>query len=117
MYKGAGGMYSWIGRRLAGLGVAVFLLFHIADTALLLWGPEAYDTVVKLYQSPLFRLGEVGLVGAVIYHGLSGLHIIILDLWDRAHSYQKQLTILEYALFAALFLPAAYIMLSAWLLP
>lgn len=109
-------MYSWIGRRLAGLGVVVFLLFHIADTALLLWGPQVYDTVVQLYQKPLFRLGEVGLVAAVIYHGLSGLHIIILDLWDAAHKYQKQLVILEYVLFAALFLPAAFIMLSAWLL-
>jgi succinate dehydrogenase / fumarate reductase cytochrome b subunit len=109
-------MLSWIGRRLAGLGVVVFLLFHIADTALLLWGPEAYNTVVKLYQLPLFRLGEVGLIGAVIYHGLSGLHIVVLDLWDAAHSYQKQLMILEVALFFALFVPAAYVMLSAWLL-
>jgi succinate dehydrogenase / fumarate reductase cytochrome b subunit len=110
-------MFSWIGRRLAGLGVVVFLLFHIADAALLLWGPEAYDRVVKIYQVPLFRLGEVGLVAAVIYHGLSGLHIIILDLWDGAHAFQKQLLALEYALFALLFLPAAYIMLSTWLLP
>jgi len=116
MYKGAGGMLSWIGRRLAGLGVVVFLLFHIADTALLLWGPDAYNTVVKIYQSPLFRLGEVGLVGAVIYHGLSGLHIVVLDLWDAAHRYQKQLMLAEYALFALLFVPAAYVMLAAWLL-
>ena len=109
-------MYSWILRRLTGLGVVLFLFFHIADTALLLWGPEPYNFVVRLYATPLFRLGEVGLVAAVIYHGLSGLHIVVLDLWDGAHSYQKQLTVLEYVLFGVLFVPMAYMMLAPWLL-
>ena len=116
MYKGAQGMYSWAGRRLTGLGVVLFLLFHIADTALLLWGPDVYNTVVRFYQMPFFRLAEVGLVGAVAYHAVSGLNIIVLDLWDAAHSYQKQLMVLEYVLFAVLFLPAAYFMLVPWLL-
>jgi succinate dehydrogenase / fumarate reductase cytochrome b subunit len=109
-------MYSWALRRVTGLGVVLFLLFHIADTALLLWGPDVYNTVVKLYQTPFFRIAEVGLVAAVIYHAVSGLHIIVLDLWDRAHDFQKQLIALEYAVFVALFLPAAYLMLGPWLL-
>ncbi len=116
MYRGASGMYSWIGRRVTGLGLVLFLLFHIADTALLLWGPEPYNLVVRIYATPFFRLAEVGLVASVIYHGLSGLHIIALDLWDRAHSYQRQLVILEHALFLILFLPVAYVMLASWLL-
>ena len=116
MYKGAQGMYSWAGRRLTGLGVVLFLLFHIADTALLLWGPDIYNKVVRFYQLPLFRLSEVALVAAVVYHAVSGLHIIVLDLWDRAHEFQKHLMVLEYVLFAALFLPAAYFMLVPWLL-
>ncbi len=115
-YRGAQGMYSWMARRLTGLGVVLFLLFHIADTALLLWGPNAYDTIVRFYQTPFFRVSEVGLIGAVIYHAISGMHIIILDLWDGAHEYQKQLIVLEYVLFAAIFLPAAYVMLAPWLL-
>ncbi len=116
MYRGAQGMYSWVGRRITGLGLVAFLFLHIADTALLLWGPDVYNTVVHFYTVPFFRLAEVGLVAAVIYHGLSGIHIILLDLWDRAHSYQKQLMVLEYALFLVLFLPAAYFMLAPWLL-
>ena len=116
MYKGAQGMYSWIGRRVTGLGVVLFLLFHIADTALLLWGPDVYNTVVRFYQTPFFRLAEVGLIGAVVYHAVSGLHIIVLDLWDASHSYQKQLMVLEYVLFAVLFIPTAYLMLAPWLL-
>ena len=116
MYKGAQGMYSWVGRRVTGLGVVLFLLFHIADTALLLWGPDVYNTVVRFYQTPLFRLAEVGLIGAVIYHAVSGLHIIVLDLWDAGHSYQKQMMVLEYVVFAVLFFPMAYLMLAPWLL-
>lgn len=112
MYRGALGMYSWVGRRLTGLGVVLFLLFHIADTALLLWGPGVYNTVIQFYQTPLFRLAEVGLIGAVIYHGLSGLHIIVLDLWDAAHDYQSFLTFLVHVLFGMLFLPVAYVMLA-----
>jgi succinate dehydrogenase / fumarate reductase cytochrome b subunit len=115
MYRGAQGMYSWAGRRITGLAVVLFLLFHIADTALLLWGPDVYDKVVRFYQLPLFRLGEVALVAAVVYHAVSGLHIIVLDLWDGAHNYQKQLMVLEYALFAVLFFAAAYFMLVPWL--
>ena len=109
-------MYSWAGRRITGMAVVLFLLFHIADTALLLWGPDIYDRVVAFYQMPLFRLGEVGLVAAVAYHAVSGLHIIVLDLWDAAHNFQKQLMVLEYVLFAALFLPIAYFMLVPWLM-
>jgi succinate dehydrogenase / fumarate reductase cytochrome b subunit len=109
-------MYSWAMRRITGLGVVLFLLFHIADTALLLWGPNVYNTVVRFYQMPLFRLAEVGLVAAVIYHAVSGLHIIILDLWEHAHDYQKLLMVLEYVVFVVLFFPAAYLMLVPWLL-
>lgn len=115
MYRGALGMYSWIGRRLTGLAVVLFLLLHIADTALLLWGPDVYNTVIRFYQTPLFRLGEVALVGAVIYHGLSGLHIIVLDLWDGAHEYQSFLTFVVHVLFAVLFLPMAYVMMAPML--
>ena len=116
MYRGAPGMYAWGLRRLTGLGLVLFLLFHIADTALLLWGPEVYDTVVRFYTNPLFRLAEVGLVGAVIYHAISGLHIIVLDLWDGAHKHQSKLIALEFGLSALLFIPAAYLMLAPWLL-
>ena len=36
-------------------------------------------------------LGEIALVGAIGYHALNGLRIILLDFWSKGTKYQKQL--------------------------
>ena len=112
MYRGGSGQAAWLLHRLTGLGVLLFLIFHILDTALVLFGPELYDKVVRIYTHPLFRMGEVGLAAAVLYHALNGIRITILDFWPELSRKHRELFYAAVALFLLLFLPSAYLMLK-----
>ncbi len=112
MYRGGSGQAAWLLHRLTGLGVLLFLLIHILDTGLVLFGAEVYNKVVKIYTHPVFRVGEVGLAAAVLYHALNGIRITVLDFWPEWSGKQRQLFYAVVALFVALFLPSAYLMLK-----
>ena len=77
--------------RLTGLGVVGFLLWHVVDTSLLGWGPNAYNAAIDLYRTIGFRIGEILLFGAVLYHASNGLRIIMMDFWPRTNRAQKRL--------------------------
>ena len=104
-------MLAWVLHRVSGLGILLFLVLHIADTALILAGPEWYNRFVEFYSAPAIRFLEVVLAAAVLYHGLNGLRIIILDFWPGATRLQVQLFWAVGVIFVALFVPAAYFML------
>lgn len=88
-----------------------FLLLHIADTYLVGLGPQYYNELVFLYHLPPFRVLEILLIGAVLFHAVNGLRVILLDFWSKAINYQKQLLWISIVLFFILFLPAAVAML------
>lgn len=110
-YKGGSGMWSWILHRGSGLAVLGFLFLHVLDTSLVMFGPNAYNTMAKYYESALFRPLEVLLMFLVIFHAFNGLRVIIVDLWTRGSRYQAQLSRLVWAITLVLFLPSAWIML------
>ena len=84
LYKGREGQYAFLLHRLTGLGTLLFLLIHILDTATVYFIPSLYEHAIELYRNPIFMMGEIGLVFSVIYHGVNGLRIAILDLWAPA---------------------------------
>jgi succinate dehydrogenase / fumarate reductase cytochrome b subunit len=51
--------------------------------------PEAYNVVVATYKTPLIGLGELGLVGAILYHAFNGLRVILIDFWRKGVKYQN----------------------------
>lgn len=89
-YRGAIGQWSWVLHRLTGLGVVLFLVLHVIDTSWAFFYPDLYEGAIASYQSPLFTIGEFGLVFAVIFHALNGLRIGILDFRPDLWRYQKQ---------------------------
>ena len=91
LYRGREGMWSWVLHRITGVAIFFFLLVHVLDTALIRLTPEAYDAVMSTYKNPIMGLGEVVLVGAVAFHALNGLRIIIVDFWSKGARYQRQL--------------------------
>ena len=54
-------------------------------------GPDAYNHVIAIYQHPIFRPLEVLLFGMVLYHGLNGIRIILIDFWNQGARYHQQL--------------------------
>lgn len=107
-YRGGAGMIAWFLHRVTGLGVLVFVFAHVLDTALIGWGPHAYNKAIHLYRLTGFRIGEILLVGAVLYHALNGLRITIMDFWPQTTVIQKKLSAAAIVLFVVLYLPAVF---------
>lgn len=106
------GAWAWLLHRVTGVGVLLFLLAHIVDTALIGFGPEVYNEAIALYRTNLFRVGEILLVLAVVYHSVNGIRIILVDFWQAGTQYHKPLFWASVAGTALLFLPAAVVMAS-----
>jgi len=111
MYKGRADFWLWIFHRVTGLGVLLFLIIHILDTSLIGWGPKLYNHVMKLYSHPVFRVGEIFLFAAVLYHALNGLRVILIDLWPAATRFRSGLVLGLVLAFWVLFGPGAYLMI------
>ena len=92
LYRGGEGMWTWVLHRVTGVALFFFLLVHVLDTALVRVSPEAYNAVIDTYKTPIVNLLEVGLVGAVLFHALNGLRVILVDFWSRGPRYQRQMT-------------------------
>lgn len=114
-YRGRTGQWAWIFHRLTGLGVLLFVFLHIIDTSLIGWGPSAYNHAIALYRMTGFRMSEIILVGAVLYHALNGIRIIIMDFWPQTTVIQKQLLYGVLVAFAVLYAPAIYFM-AHWMI-
>lgn len=112
LYRGGIGQWSWILHRLTGIGVLLFLFFHILDTALIMLGPELYNKIIGIYRMPLFGLMEIGLFAAVLYHSLNGVRIIVIDFWPASTRCHKEMFGIVLGLFFIIFLPVAWIMLG-----
>ena len=89
LYRGKVGMWSWVLHRITGVGIFFFLLVHVLDTALVRVSPEAYNVVIESYKTPLIGLAELGLVGAIVFHGLNGLRVIAVDFWSKGTKFQS----------------------------
>jgi succinate dehydrogenase / fumarate reductase cytochrome b subunit len=112
MYRGGQGMWTWVLHRITGVSVFFFLLVHVLDTALVRVSPEAYDLVIASYKTPIVNLLEVGLVGAVLYHALNGLRVILVDFWAKGPRYQRQMTWAIATVWLVLMIPGTFFMLK-----
>ncbi|MCH7497155.1 MAG: succinate dehydrogenase, cytochrome b556 subunit [Candidatus Marinimicrobia bacterium] len=77
MYKIQEGMLSWLLHKVTGLGIVGFLLFHIWGMAKMNQGPDAFNAVIEAYKTPLFKVGEIMLLGAILFHGFNGMRLIL----------------------------------------
>jgi hypothetical protein len=65
-----------------------------------------------LYRHPIFGLGELILVGCVLWHGLNGLRIAISDFRPRLWAAETQARLILWTLiaFLVLYIPTFFIM-------
>jgi succinate dehydrogenase / fumarate reductase, cytochrome b subunit len=79
LWKGLG-MWAWILFRISGLILVVYLVAHI-------WvisqgraaGPEYLDDLFGLFETPFLAFLDLMLVAAVLFHGLNGVRIVMMD--------------------------------------
>ena len=103
LYRGDPGMWSWILHRITGAAIFFFLFVHVLDTALVRVSPQAYNTVIETYKTPLIGLLEIGLVATVLFHALNGIRIILIDFWQKGPEYQRQMLTITVSIFIAIF--------------
>lgn len=100
-------MWAWILHRVTGLGVLLFLAVHIVETFLLALGPEVYNEAIATYKTPFFRVAEIGLLFAVLYHAINGIRITIQDFWPSLWRYEREFVWGSFVLLILVFAPLA----------
>ncbi|OMC09717.1 succinate dehydrogenase, cytochrome b556 subunit [Mycolicibacter heraklionensis] len=86
-------MWAFALHRITGATIFFFLFVHVLDTALVRVSPEAYTEVISTYKTPLVGLMELGLVAAVLFHGLNGVRLILIDFWWQGTRWHRQMLV------------------------
>ncbi len=105
LYRGRDGMWTWVAHRITGVMLFFFLFAHVIDTALVNVSPEAYNTALDTYKTPVVALMEVGLVAGVLFHAFNGLRIVALDFWSQGPRYQRHMSVGVAGVWLLLFVP------------
>lgn len=112
-YRGRSGQWAWIFHRTSGLLTVVFIVTHVLDSTLITFFPKLYEKTIRLFKHPLAALGEIVLIGAVLYHAVNGLRVAVMDLKPEWWRHQEKANQIVQVAFAALFIPMALRMLSS----
>ncbi|MBM3145686.1 MAG: hypothetical protein FJ010_12115 [Chloroflexi bacterium] len=109
-YKGGGPMLAWILHRITGLGMIVFVSLHVISSFFTQeMGSDWAIAINTVYESIYFQFF---IVFCVLYHGINGIRIIILDLWPRMLQYQKEMTWLQWLVFVPIYGLTIFIMIQ-----
>ena len=74
---------AWVLHRLTGLALVAFLLMHLYTLGSVQGGEAAFDQAMKALQRPLPKTGELLLLWAILFHGLNGLRLILINVLPR----------------------------------
>ncbi len=77
-YKWKTGHFAFVFHRVSGLALSVYLIVHIWVVSSL-YDAGNFDKVMAFVNQPLFKLAEIALLAAVIYHGLNGVRVFLID--------------------------------------
>ena len=89
MYKTTG-FISFVLRRLTGVTLVLYLFTHMWVIGSINQGPEVFNARLNLVQTPFFKLAEIALLAAVVYHGLDGIRLLMVN-WFKVTEYRKSL--------------------------
>jgi len=76
------GMWAWMLHRATGIGLVLYLILHatLISTSLISGAQSFNATLTMLMTNPVLHYMELLLVGAVIYHGLNGVRLLLFDI-------------------------------------
>lgn len=84
------GMTAHLLQRVTGVLLLLYLFLHVETVAYMSHGPAAFNQAVGRFQTPLFKVLEISLLGAVVAHALNGVRITLLD-WGAARGRQRRM--------------------------
>lgn len=89
MYKTTG-FISFLFRRVSGMALVLYLTLHIFAIGSVNAGTATFDETMNFLQQPLFKLAEIALLAAVVYHAFDGIRLLIVHYFDVA-DYRKSM--------------------------
>lgn len=89
MYKSTG-FISFVLRRLTGVALVIYLLVHMWVIGGINGGAGTFNDRMDFLGKPFFRLAEIGLLAAVVYHGIDGIRLLIVHYFNMT-DYRKSL--------------------------
>lgn len=110
-YRWHAGYIAWLLNRITGLAITLYLAVHIWVMHHLAKGKESFDGIMEFIQSPITLIFEVLLIGAVLYHGINGARIMIIEFFDGS-KHQKSLFVGTLVMAGVLFLWTAVVAFS-----
>jgi len=109
-YRYKTGMLAWALFRITGLALVGYLSMHLLVISNL-HNPAKFNQTMGILGSWQFRLLEIGLFGAVLYHALNGVRVVMVDFFGFAGRQARLFWVLM-AVGAVLFVAGAYPLFS-----
>ena len=84
------GFISFVLRRVSGVALVIYLGLHILVIGSATGGPEVFDATLAIVQSDIFKLAEIALLAAVVYHAFDGIRLLLVH-YLNVTEYRKSL--------------------------
>ncbi len=97
MYKTTG-FIGFLFRRISGLALVFYLALHIWVIGSATAGPEVFDRRLAFVQTPFFKMMEIALLAAVVYHGFDGIRVMLAHYFNITE-YRKSTFYAMFAIF------------------
>lgn len=79
------GLWAWVLHRLTGLLLGLYLVLHLWTLGFVLAGSEALNGILAYLNRPIFHFFDLALFAGILYHGLNGVRVTLVDLMDVDH--------------------------------
>lgn len=89
MYKSTG-FISFVLRRVTGVALVIYLFVHMWVIGSVNSGPAVFDARLALVQTTAFKIFEIALLAAVVYHAFDGIRLLIVH-YVGVTEYRKSL--------------------------
>ncbi|MBP6876155.1 MAG: succinate dehydrogenase, cytochrome b556 subunit [Candidatus Eisenbacteria bacterium] len=88
-YRWHSGYVAWLLNRITGIAISLYLIMHIWVIHHLAHGKESYAKVMLFLNSPIFWFFELCLIGAVLYHTMNGIRLVLVDFAGGAFYHKR----------------------------
>jgi len=84
------GMWSHVLHRISGVAIVFFLLMHIWEiTSVVRGGAEGFTAKMAGMAARVWVIGEWFLFLALVFHGINGIRLVLLDLGWGVHTHKR----------------------------
>ncbi len=68
-----------LAQRVSGLGILVYLFFHIFVTSSITFGDSTWTGLMGILKNPLAHIGELLVIVGAAFHGVNGIRVVLLE--------------------------------------